>query len=158
MNKYQLSPGVRRFLFLVLHSSFFILTACGSKNNDQPLIPYAPVNLSINITNQQYAALRMDNGAVTLPASGPAGNGGVKGIIVVRQSPGTYLAFERNCPYQPYDACATVSLDRNSKQFMRDSCCTSQFNLKGQVTGGPAPLPLKQYIVSAQGNLLSITN
>jgi Rieske Fe-S protein len=41
---------------------------------------------------------------------------------------------------------------------MRDSCCTSQFDFKGQVTGGPAPLPLKQYSVSTQGNLLSITN
>ena len=134
------------------------LAACGSKNNAQPQIPYAPVNLSLSLASQEYAALRFDNGAVTIPAKGPAGNGGVKGVIVVRQSAGIFLAFERNCPYQPYDACATVSLDRNSKLFMRDSCCTSQFDLKGQVTGGPAPLPLKQYSVSAQGNLLSITN
>ena len=135
-----------------------LLLACGSKSDAQPQIPYAPVNLSLSLAAQEYAALRFDNGAVTIPARGPAGNGGVKGVIVVRQSPGIFLAFERNCPYQPYDACATVSLDRNSKQFMRDSCCTSQFDLKGQVTGGPAPLPLKQYIVSVQGNLLSITN
>jgi hypothetical protein len=134
------------------------LAACGSKNNAQPLIPYAPVNLSLSLASQEYAALRFDNGAVTLPVKGPAGNGGVKGVIVVRQSAGIFLAFERNCPYQPYDACATVSLDRNSKLFMRDSCCTSQFDFKGQVTGGPAPLPLKQYSVSTQGNLLSITN
>ena len=135
-----------------------LLFACGSKNDAQPQIPYAPVNLSLSLAAQEYAALRFDNGAVTIPAKGPAGNGGVKGVIVVRQSAGIFLAFERNCPYQPYDACATVSLDRNSKQFMRDSCCTSQFDLKGQVTGGPALLPLKQYIVSVQGNLLSITN
>jgi nitrite reductase/ring-hydroxylating ferredoxin subunit len=134
------------------------ITACGSKNDAQPQIPYAPVNLSLSLGAQEYAALRFDNGAVTIPAKGPAGNGGVKGVIVVRQSAGTYLAFERNCPYQPYDACSLVSLDRNSKLFMRDSCCTSQFDLKGQVTGGPAPLPLKQYSVSVQGALLSITN
>ena len=135
-----------------------LISACGSKSDAQPQIPYAPVNLSLSLAAQEYAALRFDNGAVTIPAKGPAGNGGVKGVIVVRQSAGIFLAFERNCPYQPYDACATVSLDRNSKQFMRDSCCTSQFDLKGQVTGGPAPLPLKQYSVSVQGNLLSITN
>ena len=134
------------------------LVACGSKSDAQPQIPYAPVNLSISLAAQEYAALRFDNGAISLPAKGPAGNGGVKGVIVVRQSAGIFLAFERNCPYQPYNACALVSLDRNSKLFMRDSCCTSQFDLKGQVTGGPAPLPLKQYSVSAQGNLLSITN
>lgn len=135
-----------------------LLTACSSKSDAQPQIPYAPVNLSLSLAAQEYAPLRFDNGAVTIPAKGPAGNGGVKGVIVVRQSAGFFLAFERNCPYQPYNACALVSLDRNSKLFMRDSCCTSQFDLKGQVTGGPAPLPLKQYSVSAQGNLLSITN
>ena len=135
-----------------------LLATCGGKSDAQPQIPYAPVNLSLSLAAQEYAALRLDNGAVSLPAKGPAGNGGVKGVIVVRQSAGTFLAFERNCPYQPYDVCALVSLDRNSKLFMRDSCCTSQFDLKGQVTGGPAPLPLKQYSVSVQGNLLSISN
>lgn len=158
MKNYQLSLVVRRFSALILHSYFLIATACGSKNNDQPLIPYAPVNLSLNITNQQYAALRMDNGAVTLPVKGPAGDGGVKGVIVVRQSQGVFLAFERNCPYRPYDACALVSLDRNSRLFMRDSCCNSQFDLKGQITGGPTSRPLKQYSTSLQGTLLNITN
>ena len=149
---------MRRLSSLLTICSLLITAACGSKNDEQPLIPYAPVNLSINITNQQYAALRMDNGAITLPAQGPAGLGGVKGVIVVRQSANTFLAFERNCPYRPFDACATVSLDRNSRLFMRDSCCNSQFDLRGQITGGPSPRPLKQYSTSLQGTLLNITN
>ncbi len=135
-----------------------LLAACGSNADVQPQIPYAPVNLSLSLAQQEYAQLRFDNGAVSLPARGPAGNGGVKGVIVVRQSVGLFLAFERNCPYRPYDACATVSLDRNSRLFMRDSCCNSQFDLQGRVTGGPAPLPLKQYSVSVQGGQISIAN
>ncbi|GAB3288959.1 hypothetical protein ACFQT0_07995 [Hymenobacter humi] len=154
----QLSFGLSRFLMFVGLASLGTLAACGNNNDAQPLIPYAPVNLSINITNQQYANLRMDNGAVTLPVKGPAGDGGVKGVIVVRQNASTFLAFERNCPYRPYDACALVSLDRNSRLFMRDSCCNSQFDLRGQITGGPAPRPLKQYSTSLQGTLLNITN
>ena len=133
------------------------LAACGSKNDDQPLIPYAPVNMSLVLTNQEYVNLRANNGAVMVPVRGPAGNGGVKGIIVVRQNASTYLAYERNCPYRPYDACATVSLDR-SRLFMRDSCCNSQFDLQGQITGGPTSRPLKQYSTSLQGNILNITN
>jgi nitrite reductase/ring-hydroxylating ferredoxin subunit len=144
--------------FWMLPAAGIVLASCGSKNDDQPAIPYAPVNLSINLTTQEFARLRFDNGAVMLPVKGPAGNGGVKGVIVVRQNANSYLAFERNCPYQPYDACALVSLDRNSSLFMRDSCCNSQFNLQGQVTGGPASRPLKQYSVSQQGSLLSIAN
>ena len=135
-----------------------VMTGCGAKNNDQPLIPYAPVNLLLNLTDQQYTALRFDNGAVTLPVKGTAGSGGVKGVIVVRLSAGSYLAFERNCPFQPFDACALVSLDRASRLFMRDSCCNSQFDLRGQITGGPTPRPLKQYITSLQGSSLNITN
>ena len=143
---------------LVAPCTLLLVAACGSNAEVQPQIPYAPVNLSLSLAQQEYAALRFDNGVVSLPAKGPAGTGGVKGVIVVRQSAGVFLAFERNCPYRPYDACATVSLDRNSHLFLRDSCCNSQFDLKGQVTGGPAPLPLKQYSVSVQSNLLSIAN
>ncbi len=157
MNNFNKARPRLLALFMVL-CSLLVVSACGSKNNDQPLIPYAPVNLSLNLTNQEYANLRFDNGAVTLPVKGPAGSGGVKGVIVVRQSAGIYLAFERNCPYQPYDACALVSLDRNSRLFMRDSCCNSQFDLRGQITGGPSPRPLKQYSTNVQGSLLSITN
>ena len=132
--------------------------ACGSKNDEQPLIPYAPVNLSINLANQEYVNLRSPNGAVMLPVQGPAGAGGVKGVIVVRQSGNSYLAFERNCPYQPYSACSMVSLDRSSRLFMRDSCCNSQFDLQGQITGGPTSRPLKQYATNVQGNTLSVIN
>ena len=133
-----------------------LLAACGSATTTQT-IPSISFSTQINITNQQYQALRFDNGVVTLPATGIHG-GGVKGLLVVRQNASTYLAFDRNCPYQPYDACSTVSLDRNSRLFFRDSCCTSQFDFRGNVTGGPALRPLRQYNTSLSGNLLTITN
>ena len=150
---------MRRLLLPIGFCALLTAAACGSKTDEQPLIPYAPVNLSINLTNQEYVNLRSPNGSVTLPVQGPAGAGGVKGVIVVRQGMGnSYLAFERNCPYQPYSACSTVSLDRSSRLFMRDSCCNSQFDLQGQITGGPTSRPLKQYATSVQGNILSVTN
>jgi hypothetical protein len=150
---------MRRLLLPIGFCTLLAAAACGSKNDEQPLIPYAPVNLSINLTNQEYVNLRSPNGAVTLPVQGPGGAGGVKGVIVVRQGiSNSYLAFERNCPYQPYSTCSTVSLDRNSRLFMRDSCCNSQFDLQGQITGGPTSRPLKQYATNVQGNILSVTN
>ncbi|WP_345236398.1 hypothetical protein [Hymenobacter saemangeumensis] len=133
--------------------------ACGSNNNEQPQMPYTPVNVSLTLTNQQYVALRTVNGTVVLPpgSSGRPDAGGLKGIIVVRQAGNSYLAFERNCPYRPFDACALVSVDR-SGLFLRDSCCNSQFNLQGQVIGGPSPFPLRQYSTSLQGSQLNILN
>lgn len=125
------------------------LVAC-NETTDAPLIPNVLVNEQINLTNIQYNALRRDNGYVYLKS-------GVKGIILLHKTADTYVAFERNCPYKPYDACATVSMDQ-SGFFMADSCCQSVFDLNGYVTGGPSPYPLKQYSTALSGNLLYITN
>ena len=149
---------MRHFSLLIVLCSLLIITSCNSDNGAQPRIPYAPVNLALDLTNQQYRALRFDNGVVALPVQGPAGTGGVKGVLVVRQNASSYLAFERDCPYQPNNACARVGFDTSPAPFLRDSCCGSQFSLQGQVTGGPAPRALVQYSTSLSGNQLNITN
>jgi hypothetical protein len=145
---------MRSFPFVLVSS--VLLAACGSADTTQT-IPSISFSTQLNITNQQYQALRYDNGVVTLPATGIAG-GGVKGLLVIRQNATKYLAFERNCPYRPYDACSLVSLDRSSRLFLRDSCCNSQFSFQGQVIAGPATRSLRQYNTSLSGSLLTITN
>jgi hypothetical protein len=132
------------------------LAACGSSPTSTQTIPSVSFSTQINITNQQYQALRTVNGVVVLSASGIAG-GGVKGLFVVRTDVNKYQAYERNCPYQPYDACSLVSLDR-SRLFFRDSCCGSWFDLQGQVTRGPAVRQLRPYYTSLNGSLLTISN
>jgi hypothetical protein len=127
------------------------LMACGSSgNNVEPLIPVVSFSESINITNQQYVALRADNGAAYV-------TGGRRGLIVVRQNASTYVAFERNCPYRVNDTCARVAIDP-SRLFLKDACCGSQFDLQGRVQGGPASRALRQYSTTLAGNILSITN
>ena len=152
---------MRHFLVSLVAPGLFVLVlaSCDSSSNSgEPLVPYAPVNLALDLTNQQYRALRLDDGVVALPVQGPAGTGGVKGVLIVRQNANTYLAFERNCPYHPYDACSLVDLDRSSRLFLRDSCCDSRFNFAGQVIGGPAVRPLLQYRTSLQGTQLTVFN
>jgi hypothetical protein len=127
------------------------VTSCGTSNNPEPLIPNISFNESISVLDQRYVQLRTDNGAVQAP-------GGVRGLIIMRQNASTYLAFERNCPYRPYEAaCSTVSIDA-SRLFLTDECCGSQFTLQGQVRGGPAARPLRQYNTALSGNVLIITN
>ena len=134
------------------------LAACNSGTSGvSPTLASVPVNVQLDLQSQQYQALRFDNGVVAIPPGSANGQGGLKGIYVVRQNASTYLAFERNCPYKPTDACALVTLDR-SRLFFRDTCCKSQFNLQGQVTGGPSPYPLRQYSTSVSSGLLSIVN
>ena len=145
-----------RILYLGLLASG-LLAACNSAADTSSTIPSVPVNVQLDLRDQQNKALLIDNGVVAIRPTGLNG-GGVKGIYVVRQNSTTYSAFERNCPYQPYNTCATVTLDRGSHLFFRDSCCTSQFDLRGQITGGPATRSLRQYSTSLSGSLLTITN
>jgi hypothetical protein len=137
-----------------MFSSMLGMAACGGSDTEvQPQIPLIAFTTTISLLDQQNRALRFDNGAQYVDG----GLRGSEGLIVVRQNASSYLAFERTCPYQPADACALVSLDR-SRLFMRDSCCTSQFSLQGQVQGGPSRYPLRQYTTSLSGNLLTISN
>ncbi len=138
-----------RNLFITAFSALFLL-ACSDKNERVDYIPNVHVNEQINLTNIQYTALRQDRGFVYL-------SGGVRGIIIIRQSSNRYLAFEQNCTYQPFDSCATVKVDASSL-FLQDDCCGSQFDFTGAVIAGPARFPLKQYSTSLSGNLLYITN
>ncbi|GGF00594.1 hypothetical protein [Hymenobacter cavernae] len=134
---------------VVLLGSF--LVACGDSGSDvQPQIPIIAFTTTISLLDQQNTALRFDNGVQYV-------DGGLKGLIVVRQKAGSYLAFERTCPYRPTDACALVSIDP-SRLFLADTCCTSQFSIQGQVQGGPSRYPLRQYATSLNGNLLTISN
>ena len=142
-----------RYYFLAGMACIGLLSvvSCNSDGSAQPNIPYAPVSALLTLTDQQYRALRFDNGVVAVA-------GGVKGILVVRQNASSYLAFERNCTYRSADACSRVGFDTSPAPFLRDSCCGSQFSLTGQVTGGPAPRALLQYSTNLNGNQLSISN
>ena len=144
-----------RFLCLGLLAG--LVAACNSKTDPLVTIPNVPVNVQLDLRDQQNKALLFDNGVVVIPAGSANGQGGVKGIYVVRQNATSYVALERNCPYEPLSGCATVTLDK-SRLFFRDSCCTSQFDLLGRVTGGPSPRPLRQYSTNLSGSLLTITN
>lgn len=82
---------------------------------------------------------------------------GVRGIILYRKTVQEFIAFERNCTYQPLDSCATVEVDE-SLLFMVCPCCGSTFDFEGNPTGGPAEWPLKRYRTYLDGNFVTITN
>jgi hypothetical protein len=122
--------------------------ACSSDPVDDP-IPFQPF-ADIIVTISNHASLSTDGGYIAL-------SGGVRGIILYRKNSTTYLAFERNCTFQPNDACATIDV-HSSTLFMQDACCGSSFNFEGTPTGGPAWRSLQQYHVSFAANTLTITD
>jgi hypothetical protein len=129
-----------------------ILVACEPQLVDDP-IPLASFDdIVLNISFPEYAALRTDKGFKALAS------GGVRGIIIYRESTNFFLAYERNCSYHPNEACATVDV-HSSALFMTDPCCGSNFNFDdGFPSGGPAWRPLRRYRTQINGDVLTITD
>jgi len=138
-----------RINFFTVPLLILILLACKRDLVDDP-IPFVPFSdIVINLTLPAYTSLTNPGGYVYV------NNGGVRGIILYRKSASLFLAFERNCSFQPSDACATVDAYTLN---MKDSCCGSMFNYDGNPVGGPAWRPLQQYRTSLSGNILTITD
>lgn len=140
----------KRFLLLVLLLAAPLLQNCG---DEVPVvdIPPAIVNVQINLNNFEYQPLQVDGGWVYEP-------GGVRGLIIYRQSASRYRAFERNCTFEPRSSCARVEVDP-SNLFISDPCCSSIFSLPdGIPTGGPAPAPLREYRTFLDANFLYVQN
>jgi nitrite reductase/ring-hydroxylating ferredoxin subunit len=134
-------------LFAAVSLLFF--SACGDEE-PQGSIPYVPVFLEINLDDLRYQNLHT-GGWVYL-------QGGIKGIVVIKESESRYLAFERTCPYQPQDECAQVAMHSTGIYLHDDVCCGSRFDLRGQVLNGPATQGLRPYATSKNGNYLVISN
>jgi nitrite reductase/ring-hydroxylating ferredoxin subunit len=130
---------------------FLLPVVCGYGQADEP-IPFANFSeIIINLTFPEYRTLKSDGGYVEI-------DGGVRGIIVYRLDATTFIAYERNCPYRPNEACARVDVDI-SKIFLIDRCCGSNFSLAdGYVTNGPAMYPLRKYRAQLAGSTLTITD
>jgi hypothetical protein len=117
---------------------------------DDSEVPYVNVNIEINLNDIDNVALKQIGGFIYI-------EGGVRGIILRRESQDVYRAFDRNCTFQPDDECAVVEM-HSTGFYIEDTCCASTFDLSGFPTGGPAEYPLREYGVAVAGDFLYIYN
>lgn len=140
-----------------LISLALLLLVAGQSGCDPDLtddaIPYVNFpEILIDLNLPAYTALKTDGGSMYF------NDGGVRGLILYRESATSYLAWERNCSFQPNEACATVNIDA-SGLFMADACCGSTFSFeRGNPTGGVAWRPLRRYSTSLSSSTLTITD
>ncbi len=137
---------IKKALFL---PGLIFLLACDPAIEESG-IPNVAVNVEINLRAIDSAPLQLIGGYIYV-------DGGVRGIIVRRESQNEYSAFERNCPYRPQDACAIVEMN-DTGFYMEDLCCGSTFDLSGFPTAGPAAFPMKKYRTTLSGDFLYIFN
>ena len=124
------------------------LVCCSKTDNQQ--VPYAPVNIQVNINNPQYIELNHPGGWIYM-------TGALKGLILYRKDQGVINAFDRLSPYPDEGGCVLV-VD-SSGVFAWDTCSASKWLLfDGVVNEGPAKRNLIQYQTSLNGSMLTISN
>gem|GEM_PF-71116 len=133
---------VKKSLILCLLLVSFIFNSC--KKNDSN-VPDVHVDVVLYLTEPSNLNLNAVGGFIYVYQAG------ARGLIVYRRTPDEFVALDRNCTYDSQAACATVSVD-NTNFFAKDSCCGSTFQINnGQVSQGPATMPLKAYQVDYDG-------
>ena len=130
-----------------------LTTACFSFGciNEDNYIKDVYVNIEMSINQPQYSDLNAIGNSIFI-------TGGVKGIIVYHKSLQNYVAFDRNCSFEPSSTCSII--DSISSTIAYCGCCESKFLIDqdGVAANGPALLPLKQYNTFLSGGTLRITN
>jgi hypothetical protein len=128
------------------------IVSCKPDLTDEP-IPYVGFGtIYMNLNLPENTDLRTDGGFKYYD------DAGVRGLIIYRQSASSYIVYERNCSYQPNQACATVNV-HVSRFYMEDPCCGSTFDFTtGNPTGGVAWRPLRRYFSTVNGSDLTITD
>ena len=145
-NRRNFSPFIA-FLGLFLTISSF---SCKKEKNEYQ-IPQVPVDVYVYPSLPQYSSLNAVGGWAYVSA-------GYKGIIVYRNGPETFSAFDRACTFDPNKPCEIVDVEPNGLTAV-DSCCGSKFQITdGTVVQGPAFRPLKPYYTFWDGNTLRIYN
>jgi len=135
----------------LLRFLFALPFACSSDLSDDPIPLASFADIVIDINFPSYVNLRNAGGFAYV-------NGGVRGIILYRSSGNSFLAYERNCSFQPNEACATVDV-HSSALYMTDPCCSSDFSFQdGSPTGGRAWQPLRRYRTQFGGSTLTISD
>ena len=122
--------------------------ACGKQSD---YVPNVSVNFQMSLNDPRLNALRTTGGAVIV-------NGyGVSGLILYRQSNGSYAAYDRCSAYLPQNKCA-VTLD-NPSLTVTDPCSGSKWLLEdGTPVKAPAVKSLKAYAVNTSNFEIFVSN
>ena len=141
---------MKHSFFLIIATILFI--SCNKDeglNYNNPYLPNYPVNLQIDRNLPAYDNLNYPSNAVYISS----GNAGVRGIIIFNTGSG-YNAFDAACPNQALSSCSTMSVDGI---YAVCSCDDKEYSLFTGLAAG-AQYPMKQYRVSVNGSVISVTN
>jgi nitrite reductase/ring-hydroxylating ferredoxin subunit len=136
-------------LFFIVFSSTVAIISCSKVNND--IIPYAPVDFTIDLLDPEFANLSVIGISDTIDAStnnwgyrsaGYDGNG-----IIIYSGPDVYYAYDRTCPHDFSVNGLSVRIRINQPAVAVCPKCGTQYALSvyGTPISGPGKYSLKNY-------------
>lgn len=121
------------YIFSIL---LLLLPISCDKEREHP-VPFVHVDFHIRIGTTQYIELNHITGYAYF-------TGGWRGIIVYRSAETEFKAYDRSCPFHPYEDNAFVRVDQDWLATCPE--CSSMFELNfGSVVDGPSKHPLREY-------------
>ncbi|MFC2101601.1 hypothetical protein ACFLS7_01250 [Bacteroidota bacterium] len=138
-----------RFTWLIF-LSVLAFSSC-KKESPQPVIPEVYVNFFISPNSTEFLELNAPGGWVTV-------TGGYRGILIYRLTMDEFLAYERTCPWDPFEEGARIDVDESGTTSMCPVCGSKYIVLDGSPFEGPSTYLLKPYHTNYDGNLLFVYN
>ncbi|OQX99888.1 MAG: hypothetical protein B6I24_01515 [Bacteroidetes bacterium 4572_128] len=136
---------------------FFLLLIFFSCKDDRDKLPNVAVDIYINIlSDPNYSDLQTVGNSIPI-------TGGIKGIFLYRKSQSEIQAYERACTFDPEGKCQRVIWENGNSSdiIVVDTICNSRFLMASDgiiLEGSPAKMPLKQYNVVFNGEIVYISN
>jgi nitrite reductase/ring-hydroxylating ferredoxin subunit len=134
----------------------FLITIIIGCHKDSPTatsgVPNVAVNISVDVYAGGYSSLLVIGGWLYV-------TGGYDGIILFCNGNGSYLAFDRGCPYDcETNTKAIVNVQASGITAVCPVCGTTYSLYSGTITKGPGSIALRQYRTSFDGTYLTVTN
>jgi len=152
-------------LALVFIVVMFSATSCGKSNYENPNIPPARINVTIDPNSTMFLELNTVGGWLYLEeVPGMQIYYPSQGVIVYRQDIDQFLAYERQPPNEPFKCCVTDKvctklLLGSNYPFVKDTCTGTLYNLlDGSIFKGEGQYSLIRYNAVYDGVLLHVYN
>jgi len=143
-----------RFKSYILLTGLFLMVALACKKDSRPYFP--------NVSFEQYVYLSNPS---SFPLTAPGGSiytdGGYRGLIIYRRTGGItahdFAAFDRGCPEHYEEDCGYLDVSEDGL-YAQCRCEGELYLLMDGSPAGEASIPLRNYPISINSNVLRISN
>ncbi len=148
------------FLAIISLVSLCFFPGC-DKGTENPDVPYAYVNITINPNSTLYQELNIISGWTYLDYYDGVRDPS-RGIIVYRLSMDEFMAYERTPPFRPNECCTNTGVCTSlivEYPFVVDTCLQAEYLIiDGSPMEGVSTVPLVRYQAEYDGYNLYIHN